>query len=441
MSERRLFALLNQLWRDLGTTEFYWLTAAVLAILAVSWGVAFRLRGRQKAGPVAQDGSRRALLRAFGAGGLKRVAFPAIALCLVWLLHRILLELEVQHLALLTLVSLLLLSWLLVRSLVYILRCVFPQGGVLKSFERLLTFTIWGGMLLEVTDLSDSMIDWLEAVKFTIGKQKLDLWMLLHGSVTIGGTLLIALWLASLVEQWLMTARRMDANLREVLARLAKAFLSVVALLFSLSLLGIDVTALSVFSGALAVGLGFGLQKIASNYVSGFIILLDRSIRLGNMVMLDDATTGRVTRITTRYTVLRTPTGTEVIIPNEYLVSNMVRNLSFSDNLVRVATTIGVAYDTDIDRTIELLKEIAAKHPRVLAEPGPGVALTSFGDSSLLLELGFWIRDPENGTGNVRSEINLEILRAFRANGIEIPFPQREVRVLPGSGDAPAEPR
>ena len=241
---------------------------------------------------------------------------------------------------------------------------------------------------------------------------------------------MVALWGASLIERRLLAAQEMDANLREVLARLAKAVLSVVALLLSLSLVGIDVTALSVFSGALAVGLGFGLQKIASNYVSGFIILLDRSIRLGNLVALDDKTTGTVTRITTRYTVLQTLTGTEVIIPNEYLVSNMVRNLSFSDSQVRVTTSVSVAYDTDIERAMELMTAVALQHPRVLKDREPGVQLTQFGDSGLNLELGFWIADPEAGTGNVRSEINLAVLRSFRENSIVIPFPQREVRVL-----------
>jgi len=342
----------------------------------------------------------------------------------------VLIDLGIGHLSLLSVASLLLLSWAMVRVLVYVLRSIFPYGGFLKSFERLTTFAIWGGMVLEMTGLSETVIEWLEQIKFGVGKQKLDLWMVLHGSVTVLATLLVALWGASLIERRLLAAQEMDANLREVLARLAKAVLSVVALLLSLSLVGIDVTALSVFSGALAVGLGFGLQKIASNYVSGFIILLDRSIRLGNLVALDDKTTGTVTRITTRYTVLQTLTGTEVIIPNEYLVSNMVRNLSFSDSQVRVTTSVSVAYDTDIERAMELMTAVALQHPRVLKDREPGVQLTQFGDSGLNLELGFWIADPEAGTGNVRSEINLSVLRSFRENNIVIPFPQREVRVL-----------
>lgn len=428
MSEKKIFALLNQLWGDLNTPEFYWLIAALVAILGVSWALAYRLRsnGAQHA----QGARERNALLAFGAGSLKRLAFPLIALGMVLLLRRVLVDLGVGHLALLSVASLLLASWALVRVLVYVLRSVFPHGGFLKSFERLVTFTIWGGMVIEMTGLSEDVIAGLEQITFTVGKQKLDLWMLLHGSVTVCATLLIALWGASLIERRLMAAAQMDANLREVLARLAKALLSVVALLLSLSLLGIDVTALSVFSGALAVGLGFGLQKIASNYVSGFIILLDRSIRLGNLVALDDKTSGTITRITTRYTVLRMLSGTEIIIPNEYLVSNMVRNLSFSDSQVRVATNVSVSYDTDIDLVMKLMADIASAHPRVLADPGPGVLLKEFGESGIALELGFWIADPEVGTGNIRSEINLAVLRTFREHGIEIPFPQRQVHVF-----------
>lgn len=215
-----------------------------------------------------------------------------------------------------------------------------------------------------------------------------------------------------------------------MLGRLAKAVLSVIALLLSLAMVGIDVTALSVFSGALAVGLGFGLQKIASNYVSGFIILLDRSIRIGNVVAVDALTSGVVTQITTRYTVLRTVTGTDVIIPNEYLVSNIVRNQSFADTQVRIVVPVQVAYSTDLDHAMRLMEEVALQQARVLANPPPKTLLVAFADSGINLELGFWIADPQEGTGIVRSEINLAIWRVFREHGIAIPFPQREVRLI-----------
>jgi small-conductance mechanosensitive channel len=187
----------------------------------------------------------------------------------------------------------------------------------------------------------------------------------------------------------------------------------VIALLLGLSMVGIDITALSVFSGALAVGLGLGLQKIASNYVSGFIILLDRSIRIGHVVSLDAATSGVVTQITARYTVLRTLTGTEVIIPNEYLVSNIVRNESYSDSRVRVVVSVQVAYGTDLEQAMRLMNEAAQAQARVLADPAPQVLLAAFAESGINLDLGFWIADPQEGTGGVRSAINMAIWRSF----------------------------
>ena len=428
MNENRIFALLDQLWSDLHASDFIWQVLVLLLALGVAWWLSFRLRqqNEQRSGEVGAQSA----LRTFGSGSLKRIAFPLIALVLVVILRKVLAALHWEYLSLLHLAGPLLVSLALARMFAYVLRRVLPQGLFLTSFERVVTIVIWFGVILHLTGLADPVIEALEQVSIPVGKQKLDLWMLVHGTVTVGVTLLVALWIASLIESRLMAAERLDANLREVMARLAKAVLAVIALLSSLSLVGIDVTALSVFSGALAVGLGFGLQKIAANYVSGFIILLDRSIRLGNLVAVDATTTGTVSQITTRYTVLKMLTGTEVIIPNEYLVSNIVRNLSFSDTRVRVAVNVQVSYKTDLDQAMQLMIDAARQQERVLSDPEPAVMLTDFADSGINLDLGFWIPDPEAGTGGVRSDINLAIWKAFRENGIEIPYPQREVRVL-----------
>ena len=428
MNENRIFALLDQLWSDLHASDFIWQVLVLLLALGAAWWLSFRLRQQdeQKRGDVGAQSA----LRTFGSGSLKRIAFPLIALLLVVILRKVLAALHWEHLSLLHLAGPLLVSLALARMFAYVLRRVLPQGLFLTSFERVVTVIIWFGVILHLTGLADPVIEALEQVSIPVGKQKLDLWMLVHGTVTVGVTLLVALWIASLIESRLMAAERLDANLREVMARLAKAVLAVIALLSSLSLVGIDVTALSVFSGALAVGLGFGLQKIAANYVSGFIILLDRSIRLGNLVAVDATTTGTVSQITIRYTVLKMLTGTEVIIPNEYLVSNIVRNLSFSDTRVRVAVNVQVSYKTDLDQAMQLMIDAARQQERVLSDPEPAVMLTDFADSGINLELGFWIPDPEAGTGGVRSDINLAIWKAFRESGIEIPYPQREVRVL-----------
>ena len=428
MNENRIFALLDQLWSDLHASDFIWQVLVLLLALGVAWWLSFRLRqqNEQRSGEVGAQSA----LRTFGSGSLKRIAFPLIALVLVVILRKVLAALHWEHLSLLHLAGPLLVSLALARMFAYVLRRVLPQGLFLTSFERVVTIVIWFGVILHLTGFADPVIEALEQMSIPVGKQKLDLWMLVHGTVTVGVTLLVALWIASLIESRLMAAEKLDANLREVMARLAKAVLAVIALLSSLSLVGIDVTALSVFSGALAVGLGFGLQKIAANYVSGFIILLDRSIRLGNLVAVDATTTGTVSQITTRYTVLKMLTGTEVIIPNEYLVSNIVRNLSFSDTRVRVAVNVQVSYKTDLDQAMQLMIDAARQQERVLSDPEPAVMLTDFADSGINLELGFWIPDPEAGTGGVRSDINLAIWKAFRESGIEIPYPQREVRVL-----------
>ena len=414
---------LHNLWADASFAEFYWQLAALLLILPFSWWLSNRW---QRRAPTESDSA----VKAFGAGGLQRIFPPLIALFFIVILHKTLQFLHWEHLNLLYFQQVLVLGWAVVRIQVYILRCVLPHSPALDRWERPLCFAIWSIPLLEITGLLSPIIKTLEQISFSAGKQTLNLWMLLHGTITVFITVLIALWVASLIENRLMASTHMDRNVREVLARLTKSVLTVIALLFSLSLVGIDVTALSVFSGALAVGLGFGLQKIASNYVSGFIILLDRSLCLGNLVTIDDKTTGTVTQINTRYTVLRMLNGTEAIIPNEYLMSNIVRNLSYTDTRLAVSISLQVAYDSDLEKTLALMVDTALEHPRLLKEPRPGAVITGFADNGINLDLGFWVGDPELGTGGVRSEVSLAIWKAFRANGIEFPYPQREVRLV-----------
>jgi small-conductance mechanosensitive channel len=311
----------------------------------------------------------------------------------------------------------------------YVLRHSFPGAAWLTSFERGFALMVWVVVALHIMGLLPDVIDVLEAISFTLGKQKLTLWLLLQGLAAVLATMLGALWLGTLIENRLDRAEGLDVNLRVVFARLARALLIVTAVLISLPLVGIDLTMLSVFSGALGVGLGLGLQKIASNYVSGFIILLDRSIRIGNLISVG-TDRGTVTRITTRFTVLRGLTGVEALVPNELLVSSVVQNESFSDHKVRIAMPIQISYDSDIERAMAILEAAAAAQERVISEPPPRTFLLAFADSGINLELGFWIADPEEGTGALRTDINLQIWREFQSAGISIPFPQREVRVF-----------
>jgi small-conductance mechanosensitive channel len=183
-----------------------------------------------------------------------------------------------------------------------------------------------------------------------------------------------------------------------------------------------------VLGGAVGVGIGFGLQKLAANYVSGFVILAERSMRIGDNVRVDNFE-GRITDITTRYTVIRSATGRESIVPNEMLITNRVENLSLADAKVWQSTVVSVAYDSDVALVQRLLCAAALAQPRVMPEPAPNAALSAFGADGLEFTLGYWIADPENGQLNLRSDINLAILRALREHGIEIPYPQRIVRM------------
>lgn len=350
-----------------------------------------------------------------------RLAFPLTAVALVGI-ARLVLQ-QFIHVNLFRLALPLLGSMALVRAVVFVLRQAFPKATWLTAWERIIATFIWGWLALYITDLAPDVIAVLEDVVFPLGAQRLNLWMVLQGIVTVFFTVVAALWVSGLVEARLMRMDGVDSSLRIVGVRVAKTLLTVAALVTGLTLVGIDMTAFSVFTGALGVGLGLGMQRIASNYVSGFIILLDRSIHIGDVVQVS-GTGGQVSKITTRYTVLKNTGGVEFIVPNEALISNVVQNQSYSDTRVRVATTVGVTSDTDLDLAMRLMAEAASGHRRILADPAPKVLLTTFGDGSVQLELGFWIADPEAGKGGVTSDVNIAIWRAFRDHGIEISFPQ-----------------
>jgi len=414
--------LLEKAWIDLQGPQAGWQIAILLACFALAWAAGRALRLDR----VEADG-----IWKFGVGGLRRILFPAVALIPLTLCISLLKRwIEVD---LLRLFVPLLVSLLLVRIFFYLLRHVFARGSVVRTFERAIAVLVWGALVLHVSGLLPEVIDYLDGIAFHLGRQKLTLWLLLQGLFWVVIALLAALWLSGAIEGRLMRADSLHSSLRVVFARLAKSLLLVFAVLVVLPLVGIDLTVLSVFGGAIGVGLGFGLQKIASNYVSGFIILLDRSIRIGDLITADNFY-GEVKDITARYVVVRAPDGREAIIPNEMLISTTVQNHSYSNRQARLAIPVQVGYKDDPEHAMRLMVEAAGKHPRVLADPPPKAFLARFADSGIELELGVWIGDPETGMLNIRSELNLAIWRAFQEAGVEIPYPRREVRVLPGTG-------
>ena len=417
--------LLQKAWIDLHDPQGAWQMAILLACFVLAWAAGRALRLDR----VEADG-----IWKFGVGGLRRILFPAVAL--IPLVASIGLLKHWIEVDLLRLLVPLLVSLLLVRIFFYVLRHVFARGSIVRTFERAIAVLVWGALVLHVSGLLPEVIDYLDGITFHLGRQKLTLWLLLQGLFWVVITLLAALWLSGAVEARLMRAESLHSSLRVVFARLAKSLLILVAVLMVLPLVGIDLTILSVFGGAIGVGLGFGLQKIASNYVSGFIILLDRSIRIGDLITADNFY-GEVKNITTRYVVVRALDGREAIIPNEMLITTTVQNHSYSNRQIRLAIQVQVACKGDPERAMRLMEAAAGEHPRGLADPPPSAFLARFADSGIELELGVWIDDPEAGMLNIRSELNLAIWRAFQQAGIEIPYPQREVRVLPGADSVP----
>lgn len=416
-------SLILEAWADLKTPNVAWQIGTVVVALAVA-GIVNRVAHLER---IEASG-----VWKFGVGGLRRILGPAVALVVVMIASAALgrhMRVELLHL-----VVPLLLSMVLIRVLVYVLRHVFSPSGALGLFERAIAAAIWVVVALHITGLLPGVMRFLEQIGFHVGKQQISLWLLIQGVFWIVVTMLAALWAAGTIEARLMRADALHSSLKVALSRLSRSILVLMAILVVLPLLGIDLTVLSVFGGALGVGLGFGLQKIASNYVSGFIILLDRSVQLGDMITADNFS-GVVKEITTRYSVIRSLDGREALIPNEMLIAQTVLNHTHTDSKVRIATEVQVAYDTDIEKVSSLLLSIALAHPRVLADPPPAVLLTRFADSGLDLELGFWIDDPENGQGAVKSDLNREILRAFRREAIEIPYPHRVVRTIDPRGE------
>ena len=418
MTENQIGVLLTGVWADLQQPAILWQAGVLALCLLVAWWLGRLLQWR------APEDSAAAFKR--GAAAYRRVVFPLLAMLLLVAGRA---ALGHWHSTSLLKVAIPLFGALaVIRIAVYLLRLAFARASWLDGFERSIATVVWAALALHLTGLLPDIVAWLSEVELSMGKHRLSLWMLLSTVFWAGLTLLVALWAGAALEARLMRAESLHSSLRVVAARLAKAVLVVVAVLAVLPLMGVDVTVLSVFGGALGVGLGFGMQKIASNYMSGFIILLDRSIRLGDMITVDNQY-GEVTRITTRYAVVRSLTGVEAIIPNDTLVTTTVLNHSYSDRRVRLAVRVLVSYRTDMNEAFGLLLAAAAAQPRVLKDPEPTAQVMQMADNGVDLELGFWIDDPERGNQNVRSDISVAVLAAFRAKGIEIPYPQREVRL------------
>ena len=318
-----------------------------------------------------------------------------------------------------------------IRLAVRVLRGAFPGSDAMRRLERSVSWLAWLGVVLWITGLLPWLLQEMGEVRWKLGGSEVSLRNVVEAVVTATVVLIAALWVSSALEQRLLAGAGDNLSTRKMAANALRALLLFVGLMFALESAGIDLTALGVLGGALGVGIGFGLQKLASNYVSGFVILAERSMRIGDTVKVDGFE-GRITDINTRYTVIRAPSGRESIVPNEMLITQRVENASLRDPNLLLSTVVQVAYGTDLEALMPQLAAAVAPVGRVLGEPNPpSVRLTAFASDGLELTVFFWIADPDNGQANVRSDVNLAILHTLDRLGVEIPYPQRVVRTLP----------
>jgi len=413
--------LLLDLWGDLQNVNVLWQVGVLVICIGIGWGLARRYN-RMVTGHKSSDAT-----QIMSIGTVQRLLFPLSSLVLVLIARAVLRLWHSTHL--LNVAAALLLAMALIRISIYVIRHTFAPSAWLRASERWISWLAWIGVAIYLTGLWPAVHDALHDIGFTVGDQRFSLLLVSQGIFSVVVTLLGALWLGRVAEARLMRANTLQINLRVMFAKLTQVLLLLVAFLIALPALGIDLTVLSVFGGMLGVGIGFGLQKIAANYISGFIILMDRSVSLGDLVTIGDHT-GTLTKMTARYVVVRTLGGLEALIPNESIISSTVLNHSFSDRKVRIGLPIQVAYASDLDLARQIMVDATKNQPRILKDPAPGALIIAFADSGVNLELSFWVGDPDQGVYGLRSDLYAEIWRGFKNTGIEIPYPQREIRVL-----------
>src|SRR5688572_7001732 len=381
--------LLHKLWVSLHDVTVLWEVAAIALCLLFAWLLCRLLQQR-----FATMGGR----STFGRDAIAMLQFPVIAVMLVLGAQALMGGYSGTNLTFLELMVALLTAAIIIRFAVLMLRQVFAPSGWRDTLIRVIATTVWIGFALHVMGLLPDLLKFLDALGFSVGKSRISILLILQGVLSVMATLLIALWLGRFIETRTMATTDLDINLRVMISKLSQALLILAAILLALPAVGIDLTVLSVFGGALGVGLGFGLQKIASNYISGFIILMDRSVALGDLVTIDNHT-GNLTKMTARYVVVRSLGGVEAIIPNDTLITSTVVNQSYTDSRVGQSIAVQVSYDSDLELALKILVDIAKSQSRILKQPAPGSSVVKFADNGIDLELGFWVDDPQLGIG------------------------------------------
>jgi small-conductance mechanosensitive channel len=324
---------------------------------------------------------------------------------------------------------------LLIRVVIYVLRVSLGTRARLKGWGAAITGVIWVFLSLHLLGWGDEVIRALDGIGMQAGKTRISVWSVMKLLVTVSVFVLLALWVSRWLERRVLKLDALAPTMRIGIAKFMQAFLVGISVLVGLNAAGLDLTTLNVLTGAIGIGLGFGLQSIAANFVSGFVLLMDRSIKPGDVISFTGTmgtTTegfGWVEELRGRYVVVRDRDGVETLVPNQHLITNPVINWSYTDPRVRLKLPVRVSFRDDPELAMKLLLEATDGHPRILREPTPVARLMGFGDSGIELELRFWIPDPQEGVNNVRSDVNRRIWKLFKEHGVTIPVAQREIRV------------
>lgn len=325
-----------------------------------------------------------------------------------------------------------------VRLGVYALRLLLGRDSWIARVETRLSVVLWLGIVFELLGWFNVLEQTLDAIDLIPGKTEFSLWALLKGLVVITLFVAVTSVLARAIERRVMTFESLAPSTRVGISKFTYFLLITLGILLGINSAGVDLTALTVLTGAIVFGLGFGIRDITSNFVSGFVLLMDKSIKPGDVISFTQHTGttsenfGWVQELRGRYVVVRDRDGVESLVPNQNLIINSVINWSYSDQRVRLRLPVMISYDDDPELALDLLIQAASDHPRILADPGPVSRLMSFENYGMRLEARFWIRDPMNGVNNVRSDVNRKIWQLFKRHGIKIPVQQQEVRMLPG---------
>ena len=335
----------------------------------------------------------------------------------------------------------------IVRFAVHLISVSLGPNSWFRPWEIKLTLFIWAAISFQILGWFEGVERTLDSIDLVPGKTKFSLWALIKSIVVIAGFLIVTSLIARTIERRVMKLEGIAISTRIGISKFSTFALLAVGILLGINASGVDLTTLTVLTGAIGLGLGFGLQAITSNFVSGFVLLLDKSIKPGDVISFTGTTGtstenfGWVQELRGRYIVVRDRDGVETLVPNQNLITNSVINWSYSDQRVRIRLPVMISFQDDPEVALQVLIDAAANHPRILKDPGPVSRLMSFENYGMRVEVRFWIRDPMNGVNNVRSDVNREIWRLFKKHGITIPVQQHEVRVIQPDTDLPQHRR